>query len=281
MSFSSNGNPLLGFYVLGSGSAGNALLVTSAKTRVLIDCGFSGVELARRMQTACAGAPEAIDALVVTHGHGDHTHGVPVVSSRYDIPLYMTPGTKRWYGNRKRSDLTTFTPGESFSVGDLTFSAIGLEHDAPDTVALRVACGDESMAVCTDLGRVTPEVEQGLSGCGFLFLESNHDVAMLENGPYPARLKKRIRGPYGHISNDETADLLGRLIPTGTRRVVLAHLSETNNTPQTALRTMAPLKARHPAVEWSVAPQHAPAVYAWGRTPTPTIMNAQRQLELL
>lgn len=268
-------------YVLGSGSAGNALLVTSAKTRVLIDCGFSGVELARRMQAAGAGSPDAIDALVVTHGHGDHTHGVPVVSSRYHIPLYMTPGTKRWYGNRKRHDLATFTPGETFTVGDLTISAIGLEHDAPDTVALRIDCGDESMAVCTDLGRVTPAVEQGLRGCGFLFLESNHDLDMLENGPYPARLKKRIRGPYGHISNEETADLLGRLLPTGTRRVVLAHLSETNNTPKKALGAMAPLMARHPAVEWYVAPQHAPAAYGWRHGQTPMILNAARQLELL
>lgn len=272
---------MLGFYVLGSGSAGNALLVTSATTRVLIDCGFSGVELARRMQAVCGAGPEGIDALVVTHGHGDHTHGVGVVSSRYRIPVHMTPGTKRWFGNRKRHELTTFVPGDAFTVGDLTFRSFGLDHDAPDTVGLRVEHGGEAMAVCTDLGRVTPAVEAGLAGAGFLFLESNHDVEMLRNGPYPAKLKKRILGDYGHISNEETADLLGRLLPGGARRVVLAHLSETNNTPAVALRAMAPLQAKHPGVAWSVAPQHAPAAYAWGRDALAAPLTASRQMELL
>lgn len=250
------------FFVLGSGSAGNALLVQSGRTRVLVDCGFSGVELARRMKAAGAGTPEGIDALVLTHSHGDHAMGASVVSRRYGIPIYTTPGTKRWIGNRKIHELAVFAPGDQVSIGELRMTSIGLSHDAPDTVALRFDHAAGALGICTDLGEVTPNVERGLAGCDFVMLESNHDVEMLKNGPYPARLKKRILGRYGHISNEESADLIAKLIPQGLQTLVLAHLSETNNTPAVALRAVAPLRARHPHVQWHVAPQHSPAVFA-------------------
>jgi phosphoribosyl 1,2-cyclic phosphodiesterase len=270
------------FFVLGSGSAGNALLVESGGTRVLVDCGFSGVELARRMQAVGAGSPEGIDALVLTHSHGDHASGAAVVARRYQIPIYTTPGTKRWIGNRKIHELATFMPGDLVTLGSLRMTSIGLSHDSPDTVALRFDHAGGALGICTDLGEVSREVELGLAGCDFVHLESNHDVAMLKNGPYPARLKKRILGRYGHISNEESADLVARLIPRGLRTLVLAHLSETNNTPETALRAVAPLRERHPHVRWHVAPQHVPAAFTVESGGAPAVAyHPARQLELL
>ncbi len=261
-------------YVLGSGSAGNALLLDTGRTRVLVDCGFSGAELLRRMRAVGAGEPDTIDALVATHGHGDHVSGIPVVARRHGIPVYVTAGTERWLLRKGGFEMRRFDPGARFTIGDLEFSSIPLCHDAPDTVALVAAREGYRVGICSDLGHVTREVEVGLAGCDTLMLESNHDLDMVKNGPYPMKLKKRILGRYGHISNEECADLLRTLIPTGVKKVILSHLSENNNTPGHALAQMAPLRERHPAVEWSIAPQHNPAMM-------PLVGTPSHQLELL
>ena len=279
---------VLRFVVLGSGSGGNSLVVESDATRVLIDCGFTATEVARRLATAGAGEPDDIDAIILTHCHGDHASGAPVLSHRQSIPIHLTPGTERWFGTRKRFAATVFDPGAIFEIGDLRIHSIPLSHDGPDTVAIRVSHGESSFAICTDLGVVTPAVPRALHGTDVLMLESNHDVDMLTNGPYPARLKKRILSKYGHISNEESRDLLRVLLPTGTQKVILSHISETNNTPALALKAMQPLREQYAYVDWSIAPQHHPGEYqivepSPYRTapPLPHPFSRERQLELL
>jgi phosphoribosyl 1,2-cyclic phosphodiesterase len=237
------------------------------------------------MAAVGAGTPDNIDALVVTHCHGDHAGGISVASNKHEIPLYLAPGTERWLGSRKRHAVESFLPGGSFRVGDLTIRTTPLSHDAPDTVALRIEHEAGALGICTDLGVVTSNVEALLAGCKTLFLESNHDVGMLVNGPYPQKLKKRILSKYGHISNEEACELLGKLIPAGTDDVILAHLSETNNTPTAALQAMAPLQRKHPEVSWAIAPQHLPARFELagpnaGAHPQQPL-TADRQMELL
>jgi phosphoribosyl 1,2-cyclic phosphodiesterase len=279
---------VLRFVILGSGSGGNALLVESESTRVLVDCGFTATEVARRIATVGAGEPEDIDGLILTHCHGDHSGGAPVFSARHEIPIHFTPGTQRWFANRKRFDAQVFEAGSIFDIGDLRIQTIPLTHDAPETVALRFFHGDASFAICTDLGEVTSAVRRALHGTDVLMLEANHDVEMLTQGPYPARLKKRILGKYGHISNEQSRDLLQEILPTGTTQVVLSHISETNNSPEKALAAMRPLREQFAHVAWSIAPQHAPGQYqvvepSPYRTapPAPAPFSRERQLELL
>jgi phosphoribosyl 1,2-cyclic phosphodiesterase len=248
------------FGILGSGSQGNALLVESDRARVLIDCGFSLVELTRRMAAIGAEGPRGLDAIVVTHCHGDHISGIPVLSRALGVPIYVTPGTRRWTDLRK-VEVETFTPGASFSVGDIAFDSIPLCHDAPDTVALKMKHAEGTLGLCTDLGEAGGEVLRGLAGCDTLLLESNYDPKMLETGPYPAKLKKRVAGRYGHLSNEQSHDLLAGLLPGGVRSVHLSHLSENNNTPEIALACMAPLRRRHPGVDWHISPQRKPAPF--------------------
>lgn len=200
-----------------------------------------------------------LDAIVVTHCHTDHAGGVAALSNHLKVPLYVTPGTQRWLANRKRHETHLFVPGDTLAIGDIQVRSMGLSHDAPDTVALRFELDRRVLALCTDLGETSVRVEALLAGADTILLESNHDPGMLENGPYPAWLKRRIRSRYGHLSNEQCADMLGRLLSFGTRKVVLCHLSETNNTPACALAAMAGLRNRYPDVRWAVAPAHVPA----------------------
>lgn len=273
------------FLILGSGSGGNALLVESATTRILVDCGFTATEAARRLKAGGAADADSITAMVLTHCHGDHAGGAPVFSTRHEVPIFTTPGTQRWYSNKKRHTLDTFAPGETFAVGDIEIASVGLIHDAPDTVALKFTHKGLSMAICTDLGEPTKAVETALQGCDVLLMEANHDVEMLANGPYPAKLKKRILSRYGHISNEQSRDLLAKLIPTGTRQVILCHLSETNNTPALAMGAMDGLRNKHPHVVWCIADQDKAGTFfeispLAGR-PTLVPAPAFRQMELL
>ncbi len=220
------------------------------------------------MRAVDADGPESLDAVVLTHCHGDHAHGAATLSRRLNLPLYVTPGTKRWLHHRKVAETQVFVPGDRFAIGDLLVQSAGLWHDAPDTVALRFYRGDKSFAVCTDLGETSAGVEDCLRGSDTLMIESNHDVAMLWGGAYPMKLKKRVTGRWGHLSNEQTADLLDRVLPGGTRRVLLAHLSEKNNTPEKALAQMGPLRTRFPHVGWSIAPAHRPAPFEYLEQPT-------------
>lgn len=215
--------------VLGSGSAGNATLVESATTRLLIDAGFSGKDLARRMQ-AVGISPESLDGIVITHDHSDHTRGMGVLSRRFQIPLYLTRRTRAACTRllNGHEPLQEYRSQRRFRVGDLEVQPFLTVHDAADPVAVTVlhtGSGDR-LGIATDLGRPTAAVRAALAGCHMLVLEANHDEALLWKGPYPWSVKQRIASSHGHLSNRATAALARELFHPHLAAVALAHLSE-------------------------------------------------------
>jgi len=225
--------------VLGSGSKGNCTLVESGRTTLLIDAGFSGVEIKRRL-AAIGRGPDEITAILVTHEHNDHISGVGVMSRRSSIPVYANPATHSASEKRvgKLFSAVDFGTGEKFSMGDLEIHPFRVSHDTADPVGFVITDGKVSMGYCTDTGKVTTLIEHHLKRCNLLVLESNHDPKMLRDGPYPLYLQQRVRSNQGHLANEDAAKLLKKLTNGKLRHVVLAHLSEVNNLPELALRSV-------------------------------------------
>jgi phosphoribosyl 1,2-cyclic phosphodiesterase len=229
----------LEFCALASGSKGNAVFVGSRGRGVLVDVGLAGREIERRIVTSGV-QPEAISAVVVTHEHRDHISGVGVWARRYRVPVYMTAtcrdAASAVLGPRglERVEVRLFEPGLAFGAGGLEFFPFSTSHDALDSVGFRVTDGSKALGIATDLGFASHVVRHHLAAADLLYLESNHDEDLLVNGPYPWFLKQRIRSRHGHLSNAASALLLGELLHGGLHTVVLAHLSETNNTPRLA-----------------------------------------------
>jgi phosphoribosyl 1,2-cyclic phosphodiesterase len=210
---------------LGSGSAGNGYLVQAGDTRVLVDCGLGLRTLETRL-AALDLTPEALTAVLVTHEHSDHVGGVPALVRRYDVPLYATAGTLRAANGRIPAEARTHTV-----VADHPFS---VPHDATEPVGYRLNNGRARVAILTDLGHVPPPVQAQLRDVELLVLEFNHDADQLVNGPYHAKLKRRIASPLGHLSNADAAASLTGALSRSHRAVWLAHLSEVNNTQRRA-----------------------------------------------
>lgn len=223
---------MLLFCLLGSGSSGNAALVCSETTRVLIDCGFSLVQLQKRLAQNGAGA-EQIQAVFITHEHGDHVGGLGVLCRRYGIPAYMTAETcanlPQGLGLIPRVEL--FEAGEVIRVGDLEVLSYSVSHDAGDPVSYIIQSGGMKLGFATDLGHCSHLVRARLAGCHALVLESNYCPEMLRNGKYPPQIQQRIRSRIGHLSNHDMAELLTELLHDALRTVVLVHISENNNSP--------------------------------------------------
>lgn len=227
---------------LGSGSQGNSLYVEAEETRVLVDAGFSGVEIERRLGEIGV-APAQIDALVVTHEHRDHTAGIGVAARRWGWPLHMSPQALRECRNLLSGGerVRTFESGTSFPIGALRIHPFRTCHDAasPLAVSLRAERSGLKVGVATDLGRPTGPVRHALAGSHFLVLEANHDEVLLREGPYPWPVKERIGGSRGHLSNRLAAELARDLLHPDLRGLLLAHLSERCNRPELARRTVA------------------------------------------
>lgn len=222
--------------VLGSGSAGNAIWVESGGTRVLLDAGLSLRETARRCARHGLRLRE-LSALLLTHEHADHCYGAGVLSRKLGAPVHATAGTFCGLRDAPEDGLRRIVrAGEPVSVGALSITPFAVPHDAREPVGYVVDDGRTRAAVVTDLGAVTEGVVRALQGLDALVLEFNHDVRMLLEGPYPWSLKKRIRGGLGHLSNVEAGRLLRRVLHPGLRHLVLAHLSEQNNTEALATR---------------------------------------------
>lgn len=225
--------------VLGSGSRGNATLVEAGGTRVLVDAGFSGRDLARRLDRLGV-TPESIAGIVVTHDHADHTRGAGVFARRFGTPVYLTEGTLDACRTvfRGTETLVHYRPGRSFSVGRVRVEPFLTVHDAVDPVAVAVVddLTGSRVGLATDLGRPTAQIHHALSGADFLILEANHDEALLHQGPYPRSVKSRIASSHGHLSNHAAARLAVELLHPRLTGVILAHLSQECNRPELAER---------------------------------------------
>ncbi len=223
------------FASIGSGSEGNGLVVEAGNTRVLIDCGFGVRDAAVRLARIGI-EPTSLSAILVTHEHSDHVGGVPAFAARHRIPVWLTFGTLAQTGARfaGMERVFGFDSHDAFAIGDLELRPFPVPHDAREPVQFVVTDGEFRLGVLTDLGTSTPCVEQSLTGCDALVLECNHDLAMLAQSDYPASLKKRISGRFGHLDNEGAAALLAALDTSRLQHVVAAHLSKQNNTPDKA-----------------------------------------------
>ena len=220
--------------ILGSGSSGNSILVESGDTRLLVDAGFSGVDLERRL-AAVEVAPESIQALFITHDHADHTKGMGVGARRWGIPLYLTEPTRRACAPLLRGEesVLEYSSTAPVRVGPLEICPFLTVHDAVDPVAVTVTDvpTGEKLGIATDLGRPTTTVRSALRDCDLLVLESNYDDVLLRESVYPWSVKSRIASSHGHLSNRAAAELATDLAHPGLACVVLAHLSERANHP--------------------------------------------------
>ncbi len=228
---------------IASGSSGNCICVGSDDSHLLIDAGISGRRIEEglhQLDLKC----EELKGVLVTHEHIDHIAGLGVLARRYGLPIYATAGTKeailrvKSLGKVDESLFREVEPEVDFVIGDLTVEPIAISHDAAEPVAYRIRHGEKSAAVITDLGTYDDELVAKLQDLDVLLLEANHDVNMLQVGPYPYPLKQRILGDRGHLSNERSGHLLGQLLHDGFKAAVLGHLSKENNYAKLAYETV-------------------------------------------
>ncbi len=226
------------FASLGSGSEGNALLISTqsgtTSTTVMLDCGFGIRETERRLERLQM-TPGDLTGIIVTHEHQDHVGGVFKFARRHRLPVWLTFGT--YQATRERCDdveIHICRDGAAFAIGDLELSPYTVPHDAREPVQYVANNGLLKLGILTDAGHATPHLIAALSGCDALMLECNHDRQMLRDSTYPPSLKQRIGGDYGHLSNQTASEILHELNKSRLKRIVGAHLSLKNNTPELA-----------------------------------------------
>jgi phosphoribosyl 1,2-cyclic phosphodiesterase len=225
------------FCSLGSGSSGNATIVEATSgittTRLLVDAGMSLREIELRLARIGLSGDD-LDAVFVTHEHGDHIGCALALAERYGLGLWMSRGTWRALGDLAPppAHLRFARDGEAIPVGDLALQPFTVAHDAAEPLQVRCSDGDSSVVILTDLGSITAHMLDNVTGCDALVLECNHDEALLAASRYPASLKARIGGRFGHLSNATAVELLGRVAGARLRHLVAAHLSRENNRPE-------------------------------------------------
>ncbi len=255
------------FYTLRSGSSGNAIYIESEGAKVLIDAGLSGKALANAAFQACGIDLAELDALLITHAHRDHILGAGVLARKYKLPVYATEGT--WcemsplIGPVSSEQKYIIGTKRTWEVGDLKIEAFPVSHDAMEPVGYVLGTGEKNLGVATDSGVMTSRMEKYLRNLDALILEANHDVELLRTGSYPWPLKKRIASILGHLSNESAGQALLRTLGGKTKKVILAHLSEENNKPALALKTVKEELALNQVnlteVDIFVAPRYEPS----------------------
>ncbi len=231
------------FTSIASGSSGNCTYVGSDNTHILIDAGVSKKRIEEGLKGLDLGLSD-ISAIFVTHEHVDHISALHTILKKYDIPIYATAGTIQGIRNSdKKSEMiqSRFIPvvaDKQVSVGDMIIDPMTISHDALDPCGYRVYCQGKKVGVATDLGCYTEYTVDCLTDCDALLLEANHDVRMLQTGPYPYQLKRRILGDKGHLSNEKSGELLCRLLNDKMKGIFLGHLSQENNLPELAYETV-------------------------------------------
>jgi phosphoribosyl 1,2-cyclic phosphodiesterase len=228
------------FASLGSGSEGNGLLVEAGGTRVLADCGFGLADTIARLARLGI-EPESIDAVLVTHEHSDHVGGVARFARKYSKPVWLTYGTLQASTATLAGidDLQVFDCHQRFAIGAIEIEPYTVPHDAREPSQFVFGDGAVRLGLLTDAGSLTAHMQSVLSGLDALVLECNHDAAMLRDGRYPEKLKQRIAGRFGHLSNDSAAELLSTLDRSRLKHVIAAHLSHENNRPELARAALA------------------------------------------
>ena len=234
---------MFGFCSLFSSSKGNCGLIRTEKTQLLIDAGMAVCHIERKLEEIGTN-PEEINGILITHEHGDHVRGAGAMSRRYDIPIYAAP--KLWqefsgFGHIKSKNQVIYEYG--MQIGDLELDFFKTQHDAMQPLGLLFYYKGKKLGFCTDTGCITQGMVKALDGADALVFEANHDPKMLKEGVYPAYLKARIGGKNGHLSNHDSGTALTKIINDSTRHVLLAHLSEENNRPDLALKTVASILA--------------------------------------
>ena len=239
------------FALLASGSSGNCMVVAEGKTRILIDAGISCRQITDRLE-ALGIAPKSIDAICLTHDHHDHVSGLPVFCKKYGTPLYASLGTREaatYSTHVNGAEWFEFAPGDEMEIGSLSLASFAVPHDAGDPVGFTICGGGRRLGIATDLGYIPMMVERHLQACHALVLESNHDIEMLMRSDRPWNLKDRIKGRHGHLSNDQCAETLEKLLPGTLSTLVLAHLSEECNSPALAQNIAKKILRRHGIAE--------------------------------
>jgi phosphoribosyl 1,2-cyclic phosphodiesterase len=237
--------------ILGSGSSGNAALLSTAGTRLLIDAGLSKRETLKRLTEIGmrpASGSSGIDAILLSHEHADHAAHLASLAEEFGVPVFLTEGTrerleKEW---KQSAPISTelFCPGQRFSVGDIDILPFVVPHDAAEPVGFRFKADGVSIGFVVDLGFLTTLVREHLRGCEAVVLEANHDLEMLRHGPYPWFIKQRVMSRLGHLSNAAMAEFLEFDFDGRAHTIVLAHLSENNNSPEMARLTAEQALAR-------------------------------------
>lgn len=227
---------------IASGSSGNCTFVSSNKTKLLIDAGLSGKKIENGLNSIDVN-PDEIQGILVTHEHTDHITGIGVLSRRYNIPVYGTTETicailKKNIGRISEDLIHCVIPDESFYIDDILIEPFSTSHDASNPVCYTFSANGHKIGMATDLGKYDDYIISKLAGSEILLLEANHDVNMLMVGGYPYYLKQRILGDRGHLSNENSAKLIGNLIHDKLKYITLAHLSEENNYEELAYETV-------------------------------------------
>lgn len=230
----------LRFAPLYSGSSGNAIYVGCEDAHILVDAGVSGTRVVKALESVGV-APANLSGILVTHEHADHIQGVGVLSRKYDLPIFATEGT--WAAMHSKlgaiapKNICIIEPEIGFFLGSIEITAFSTPHDAADSVGYAFELDQARFALATDVGCVRDGWFKHVLGADAVLLEANYDPDMLKAGPYPYDLKKRILSRHGHLSNDDAGAAAVRLIRSGTRRIVLGHLSKENNFPELALKS--------------------------------------------
>lgn len=228
---------------IASGSSGNCIYVGSDNTHILVDAGISNKRIEQGLNEIGLKGSE-LSGIVITHEHSDHTKGLGVLARKHGVPIYSTKETleeirdMKYLGEYPLELLRAIQPDVDFMIGDLTVKPFRIDHDAANPVAYRIQYGHKSVAVATDMGHFNQYIIDHLQGLDALLLESNHDVNMLETGPYPYYLKRRILSDHGHLSNENAGRLLNCILHDNLKRILLGHLSKENNYEELAYETV-------------------------------------------
>lgn len=233
------------FSSLGSGSRGNAALVESGSTSILIDCGFSVKQIEKRLERLARNAGN-LTAIIITHEHSDHVAGLAALTQRYRIPVWITRGTFHGLADKNIPEINFFNSHTSFSIGDISVIPAPVPHDAREPTQFIFESNGKRLGMLSDVGKITPHIERMFTKLDSIFVESNHCMNMLQVGPYPRFLKERVGSGLGHLSNDQCAEFLKKIRCDRMQHIVAGHISDKNNCPQLVQETLSKALSLNP-----------------------------------